>query len=92
MLWLNLGAAYLGNPVLALDRHQQQAIRAFQRALELHPEAPNAAYNIGLIYRDRKELDNAIHWFGQAVQHNPGDADAYRLLARSAAERASEEE
>lgn len=92
MTWLNLGAAYLGNPVLALDRHQRQAIEAFQRALELHPEAPSAAYNIGLIYRDRQELDSAIHWFQQAVRHNPDDADAHMLLARSAAERAAEEE
>ena len=92
MIWLNLGAAYLGNPVLARDRHQRQAIDAFQRALELHPVAPNAAYNIGLIYRDRKDLDSAIHWFAQAVEHDPDDADARTLLARSRAERAAEEE
>jgi tetratricopeptide (TPR) repeat protein len=92
MLWLNLGAAYLGNPVLALDRHQRQAIDAFVRALELQPDTPSAAYNIGLIYRDRRDLDNAIYWFQQAVRHDPDDADAHKLLARSAAERAAEEE
>lgn len=92
MLWLNLGAAYLGNPVLALDRHQRRAIEAFQRALALHPTAPNAAYNIGLIYRDRRDLDSAIHWFRQAVEHDPEDADAHKLLARSAAERAAADE
>lgn len=92
MIWLNLGAAYLGNPVLARDRHQRQAIDAFRRALELHPVAPNAAYNIGLIYRDRKDLDSAIHWFGLALQHDPDDAHAQSLLARSIAERAAEEE
>jgi len=54
--------------------------------------APNAAYNIGLIYRDRKDLDSAIQWFAQAVEHDPDDADARTLLARSRAERAAEEE
>lgn len=92
MLWINLGAAYLGNPVLALDKHQQKAIDAFRRALELNQEAPSAAYNIGLIYRDRGDLDDAIYWFQEAVRSNPDDGDAYLLLARSAAERAGEEE
>jgi tetratricopeptide (TPR) repeat protein len=92
MLWINLGAAYLGNPVLALDKHQRQAIAAFRRALELNPDAPSAAYNIGLIYRDRGELDHAVHWFQRAVGSNPDDGDAHALLARSAAERAAEEE
>jgi tetratricopeptide (TPR) repeat protein len=92
MLWINLGAAYLGNPVLALDKHQQKAIDAFRRALDLDPGAPSAAYNIGLIYRDRGELDDAVYWFMQAVRSNPDDRDAHKLLARSAAERAAEEE
>jgi tetratricopeptide (TPR) repeat protein len=92
MLWINLGAAYLGNPVLALDRHQQKAIEAFRQALALDPEAPSAAYNIGLIYRDRGELDEAITWFREALRSNPDDGDAHMLLARSAAERAAEEE
>jgi tetratricopeptide (TPR) repeat protein len=92
MLWINLGAAYLGNPVLALDKHQQQAIVAFRRALEFNPDAPSAAYNLGLIYRDRGELDDAVYWFRRAVRSNPDDGDAHVLLARSAAERAAEEE
>ncbi len=92
MLWINLGAAYLGNRALALDKHQRQAIDAFRRALDLDPDAPSAAYNIGLIYRDRGELDDAVYWFMQAVRSNPDDRDAHSLLARSAAERAAEEE
>lgn len=88
MVWLNLGAAYLGNPVLAVDRHQQKAIAAFERALELDPQVPNAAYNLGLIYRDRGDLDNAVLWFQAAVLAKPDDRDAHIMLARIAAERA----
>ena len=80
MVWTNLGAAYLGNPVLARDEEQLQAIAAFKQALQLDPVAPNVAYNIGLIYRDRREYDLAIAWFEQAVQANPHDQDARNLI------------
>jgi tetratricopeptide (TPR) repeat protein len=80
MLWTNLGAAYLGNPVLATREEQDQAIAAFKRALECDLSAPNVAYNIGLIYRDRNEIADAIHWFARALQTNPLDDDARRIL------------
>ena len=82
MLWTNLGAAYLGNPVLARDEEQQRAIVAFERALLIDPIAPNVAYNIGLIYRDRREYDLAIAWFQRALQANPNDGDARDLIAK----------
>ena len=72
----NLGAAYLGNPVLAKDDAQQKAIRAFKKALELDSTAPNIAYNLGLIYRDRRSWDTSIGWFQTALEHNPHDKDA----------------
>jgi tetratricopeptide (TPR) repeat protein len=82
MLWTNLGASYLGNPVLAREEEQVQAIAAFERAYELNPATPHVAYNIGLIYRDRREADKAIFWFQRAVQANPQDADAQRLIQK----------
>ena len=82
MAWTNLGAAYLGNPVLATTEQQDKAIAAFERALECDPVAPHVAYNLGLIYRDRNDLDRAIHWFTRALQANPLDADAQRILAK----------
>lgn len=82
MIWTNLGAAYLGNPVLAVSRHQQKAIDAFKRALEIDPKATSVAYNIGLIYRDRDEREKAIYWFREALKADPRDQDARRILAR----------
>lgn len=81
-LWLNRGAAALGNPVLATDEQQREAIAAFMKALELDPAIPNAAYNIGLIYRDRGETVQAITWFQRAIQTNPHDTDAQKMIAR----------
>lgn len=80
MVWTNLGAAYLGNRALAVKKHQLKAIAAFKRALEINPEVPNVAYNIGLIYKDRGESEKALHWFRQATETNPEDHDAHMLL------------
>lgn len=82
MVWTNLGAAYLGNPVLARDVDQERAIAAFERALDADPEAPSVAYNIGLIYRDRGETEKAITWFRKALEHNPGDVHAMNILRK----------
>ena len=82
MIWTNLGAAYLGNPVLANNDEQLRAIDAFRQALDLNPDAPNVAYNIGLIYRDRRNYEKAIVWFERAVQTNPNDQDALNLMNR----------
>ena len=80
MAWINLGAAYLGNPVLARDEDQKRAIAAFEHALAIDHVAQSVAYNIGLIYRDRGEASEAIFWFRQAVEHDPQDRDAKRWL------------
>ncbi len=82
MVWTNLGAAYLGNPVLARHEEQMQAVEAFKQALDVNPAAPHVAYNIGLIYRDRQENEEALRWFRKALQANPRDKDARRLIAR----------
>ncbi len=82
MVWINLGAAYLGNPVLANGDEQLEAIAAFEQALALDAIAPNVAYNIGLIYRDRQEYEAAISWFERALQANPHDRDARNLISQ----------
>lgn len=76
MVYTNLGAAYLGNPVLATDEMQLQAITAFKQALALDPTVPNVAYNLGLIYKDRRETREAILWFQRALRTNSADKDA----------------
>lgn len=81
-VWVNLGAAYLGNPVLASDEQQLKALDAFNRAIALDPYAHNVEYNIGLIHRDRGEIDLAIQAFERALRVNPLDQDARRLIEK----------
>ncbi|MBI1877065.1 MAG: tetratricopeptide repeat protein [Chloroflexi bacterium] len=86
MVWTNLGAAYLGNPILAKDDEQLRAIAAFERAIELDPVAPNVAYNLGLIHLDRHDNERALHWFQRALQANPNDRDARRFIEQLSTE------
>lgn len=76
MVWTNLGAAYLGRLELAGPQQQQQAISAYERALQADPQAPNVHYHLGLIYRDRGELNRACAFFQRALEVSPGDRDA----------------
>jgi Flp pilus assembly protein TadD len=81
-LWINLGAAYLGDRETATHKQQVDAIAAFERALELDPAAPSVNYNLGLIYRDREELETALVHFRRAAAINPLDRDARMLVQR----------
>lgn len=80
MVWTNLGAAYLGNPILAKDEHHHKAIDAFKKAYHIDAQTPHVAYNLGLIYRDRHETDEAIAWFKRALATNPADKDARNYI------------
>jgi tetratricopeptide (TPR) repeat protein len=81
LIWINLGAAHLGRLELSGPQQQERAIRAYERALELDPQAPNVHYHLGLIYKDRGDLPRAEAAFAQAQRANPADADAQYWLA-----------
>jgi tetratricopeptide (TPR) repeat protein len=81
MVWINLGAAQLGRLELSGPQQQARAIKAYERALELDPQAPNVHYHLGLIHKDRGDLPKAMAAFEQALAVNPADADAQYWLA-----------
>ena len=76
MLWTNLGAAQLGRLEVAGPQHQARAIQAYERALQADPEAPNVHYHLGLIYKERGELNRACAFFQRALEVHPADKDA----------------
>ncbi len=84
-MWLNLAAAILGRLQVSPRSRQDKAIEAYKRAIELDPVAPSAHYNVGLIYAERKDWQQAIDWFEAAVRANPQDADARSWLRRARA-------
>jgi len=89
MIWVNLAAAQLGNIKTAGPHQQERAIRAYERALQITPAAPNVHYHLGLIYKERGELDRAITFFQRALEVRATDADARywidKLMALTAA-------
>ncbi len=82
MLWMNLGAAQLGRLETAGPRQQERAIHAYQMALKVDPQAPNVHYHLGLIYKERGELNRASAFFQRALEINPADRDARYWLDR----------
>lgn len=76
MIWINLAAAYLGPLETSDEEGQVKAIAAFERALTLNPEAPSVNYNLGLIYKQRGEIERAAAHFWLALDVDPSDNDA----------------
>lgn len=84
MLWTNMGAAQLGRLEVSGPQQQEKAIDAYQRALRADSGAPNVHYHLGLIYKERGELNRAGAFFQRALEVNPGDRDAQYWLDRIA--------
>lgn len=91
MLWINLGAAQLGNIQTAGPKQQERAIRTYERALAIDPKAPNVHYHLGLIYKDRGEIAQAVAAFQRALDVLPTDKDARYWLEQLAQQSAAEQ-
>ncbi len=81
-VWANLAAAYLGKLVTSTAARQERALAAYRRVIELDEAYPNVHYNMGLIYVDRREWDEAHEAFSRALHHNPHDRDAASMRRR----------
>lgn len=80
MVWMNLAAAHLGTLETAGPEQQRRAITAYEQVLALDPQAPNVHYHLGLIYKERGELEQAAAYFQAALAVAPHDRDARRWL------------
>ena len=69
----------LGN---ALDEHDffDEAVRSYQRALELDPQFQIAHFNLGLAYFRHQQFDDAAKEFQVVLSLNPSDARARDYL------------
>lgn len=82
MVWTNLAAAYLGKLPFATSAMQDKAIAAFKQALRLNPRTPHVNYDLGLIYIERHDIEQAALHFYAALESNPNDRDAEVWLGR----------
>lgn len=47
------------------DARMKEAVGYMRRAIELNPDDPRLIYNLGLLYRDMQEFDQALQTFGR---------------------------
>jgi tetratricopeptide (TPR) repeat protein len=57
------------------------AVKAFDKAIELRPDDPDAYNNLGLAYLQKGDAEGAIPKFKRALQLRPNDSDLYGNLA-----------
>jgi tetratricopeptide (TPR) repeat protein len=57
------------------------AMKEFEEELAIDPLNANAAYELGEMHRNSGELDEALHYFEQALQHYPQFEEAQLGLA-----------
>jgi tetratricopeptide (TPR) repeat protein len=55
----------------------QNAIRSYDRAIEINPNYADAYYNRGLAYKNLKDYQNAIRSYDRAIEIDPNYANAY---------------
>lgn len=58
-----------------------EAIEVFLRGIERFPDSGELYEELGIIYFDKKEFDEALTWFNRAIEKNPELAASYYYAA-----------
>jgi|GEM_PF-934201 len=58
----------------------ESAIAALRKAIQLNPKYSEAYFQLGWVFEDRKQFDQAFSYYRQALQLNPKHSEAYRKL------------
>jgi tetratricopeptide (TPR) repeat protein len=61
---------------------EEKAVEGYRTALELHPDLPNALYNLGILLMKRQRFDDAARYFQALRRQQPQDQDVPVLLAQ----------
>ena len=69
-----------------LDKPQEASLHAF-RALKVNPMLRGLNYLVGTMKRADGQLDQAVHYFSEAVRQYPHDLEAYVALGETYVER-----
>lgn len=57
-----------------------EAIKEYEKSLELNPHSVNALFNLGLAYLKTQRVKEAAYTYERAVDLSPKDAEVYKLL------------
>ena len=72
--WINLGNALMDN------RRYQEAIDAYQKALELDPKNVDVRVDMGTCFKNIGQPARAVEEYRKAIAINPGHLNAHRNL------------
>ncbi len=74
-------AAYEAGRLYLEKTNQAEALRQFQKALRINPEAAEVYAALGELALQNYDLDQAARWLAQAVEINPELTEAHALRA-----------
>ena len=57
--------------ILAYRGHEDEAVEAYEKLIQLHPEMPELRYSLGMLYRKRAGWDKALEVFQELLAHDP---------------------
>jgi len=76
-IWNKLGSA------LQQSGHHQEAISAYHKALDLHPNYPRVWVNLGVTYDNIKDYSKSAQYFLSAISLNPNAQHIWSYLKAS---------
>ena len=91
--WLDLqpnatAPLFLKARILTVDGKSDQAVKIYEKVINVEPDLPEAYNNLGLIYAARGNLEKATKYFQLGLQTNPSYATLYQNLSTIYATRA----
>jgi tetratricopeptide (TPR) repeat protein len=60
-----------------LKGNMQDALKAYQKLIELEPQADQGQYYLGIVQKAMNQFDHAVQAFTQAIQRNDQEAIYY---------------
>lgn len=76
---------------MAAGESYEQAIGLLRIAAELYPESASVRHNVGAVYREVDQLDEARAWFSKSLEVDPDFPHALKAVAELDAERTARE-
>lgn len=82
LLALNSFREYYTNPNTKLkEKYLNQAIKHFEKAVEIYPQFFNAQYDLGRAYFEKGDMNLAVKSFQKAIEINPEFTSSYVYIA-----------
>jgi tetratricopeptide (TPR) repeat protein len=72
---------------MAQSGRTDEAIEMLERLVEIYPASLNGWWRLGSIYRERGEIDKAIHYYRKCLEVDPDMVYARQMIERLERER-----